>query len=240
MKSLSTVLLLFLLLYSGHSQSIDFVYGEIFYKSKLTTGGQDVVSIPSENNERIAKVRVLYQPLPDRGHVFSSSFTSYRLVSDIAIGTEEERRQNLGVGSGDGRTRSYLLGIGYGYEFGKSRYRFNPQLVCNIEYSQQTWPNGFSGSSSKGRYFADFYGFSNPGWQVVPEILLRNTYRLFWGVNAIVEMSYQRGWRPTMQIDAEYYIDGIFAERASSVVNSTGVNVLFGLSYDFGWKKDRD
>ena len=112
-------------------------------------------------------------------------------------------------------------------------------MICNIQYSDETWGPGVDAIGMKHIYGYEYFSYSNPGWQIFPELLLKTNYRLFYGVNAIFEVSYLQGHRPHMVLETTYTVNNEFIETAKTSVNSTGWHVMIGVGYDFGWKTSK-
>lgn len=223
-----------------NGQSIEVLYGMEYFYGKWDQGRADLNVTHFTNDDPHIKLRFGLSPLDDDKINFYVSYHQLFPVASIIAGTSEEFNSDFQgsvpwLNGGTGKTMIYRLGIGVGYrfDFWNSRIRTIPKLIINNEIAKETWGPGYGRAGISGRYVYQFYSYSNPGFQMIPEFVVPLCVKLFKGLHLQLEYSFLWGHRPFMYIVAEYEIDGIRQPDSRFYNDGTAHHVMFGLSYMF-------
>ena len=221
------------------SQTIHFDYGTKVYKSKILQGNPEYIHGDIDNRD-IWLIGLGVSPFFDKRHEITAGFHTYRLLAEMGVGNSEDIiHPNQSIRIGNGSTRSYAYSLGYKFRmpFYRDKLFFNISANLIVEHSVRTWPDGYDTTFFQDEYRLDVYRKSNPGIQLVPQLSAELNYRIYKGFGVKLEYSHLFGNRPNMILEGDYYINDVFQERAISYTDTSGFNLMLGLTYDFIWKK---
>ncbi len=223
------------------SQSIEILYGMELYYGKHDLGREDLNVINLNNHDPFIKLRSSFTLLKNKKLGVILSYSSLRSHASLIVGTEDEvdSFDNFGnplyLNANSSSTQLYRFGLGVSYKLylWKDILLFNPKVILNNEFAKQTWEPSFGRSGEHGRYTYEYYAYSNPGFQILPEFVIPLNIKVYKGLSIQFEYAFLWGHRPSMYIEAIYKIDGVQQPNSRFYGDGTAHQAMMGLSYHF-------
>ena len=217
------------------SQNIELLHGIEYNYGKVVRGDKSIARTTLSNKEPHQKFRFSFTPFKEKNITIIGSYHTVFPSVWMKLGNDDEIKNGPFIGNGSGKTRIHRFGLGGGYKvfLWKNRIIFNPRVILNYEWAIQRWVPT-SRSNSVGRYDFTMYSYSNPGYQIMPEIDIPLYFRIYKRLYLLLDYSFLWGHRPSMTMEVDYTIDGVPQPQATFVNNGTAHHAMIGLSYFFG------
>jgi hypothetical protein len=222
------------------SQSIELLYGMELYYGKHDLGRKDLNTTHIDNHDPHIKLRLGISPFKNKCIKLVISYHKMRSFASAQIGTPDELISKVEgpvpfINGGTSKTDIYRIGFGAAYNLNlwNDRIKFIPKVILHNEIAVETWEPGFGRAGRTGRYEYEFYSYSNPGYQILPEFVIPIYFKIYRGLHLQFEYSFLWGNRPSMYIEARYTIDEITQPDSRFYNDGTAHQAMMGLSYQF-------
>lgn len=213
---------------------------ELYY-GKHDLGRKDLNVINRNNDDPFVKLRFSIIPFKSKKMSLILAYHSLRSTASLIMGSKDEvdtfdeNGKALFLNAGPSKTTLYRIGLGVGYliNIWKENLIFEPRIILNNEIAKETWSPGFGRSGENGRYTYEYYSYSNPGFQILPEFVIPLNIKIYKGLSMQFEYSFLWGHRPSMYVEAIYKMDGVQQPNSRFYYDGTAHQGMMGVRYSF-------
>jgi len=241
MKMLKLIITLFvsLLFFTTKGQELEVLHGMEMFYIKVEEGHSEEARNSINNHNNHWKVRYTHYPFILNNIGVLASYHTVSPLASVLIGTDAEvslsgKEEALFLSGSPGKTKVHRFGIGLNFKTKllNNRLLLNSRFVVNNEFSMQTKDPAYHFMGKIGAYDYWYYSYSNPGFQMVPELSLGVQLKIYKWINLNLDYSYLQGFRPFLYSKVDYKIDN--SEKASATFYNDGTahHIMLGISID--------